>query len=110
RGATVAHRVGLEGNRHVGSDARKFTAVPGRLDVGKERLAVSFLRNLRSVVDEVVERSKSGNQIARPFFTNSGHASDVVDRVAHQGEDVHYLFRRDAEFLLHASRLVPRAV
>ena len=38
-----------------------------------------------------------------------GHALDVVDGVAHQREHVHDLLRRDAEFLLHARRVVPGA-
>ena len=49
------------------------------------------------------------DQIARALFADAGHALDVVDRVAHQREHVDDLVRRDAELLLHAAGVVPRA-
>ena len=49
------------------------------------------------------------DQIARALLADAGHALDVVDGVAHQREHVHDLRRRDAEFLLDARGVVPRA-
>ncbi len=45
----------------------------------------------------------------RAFFADPRHPFDVVDRVAHQREHVDDLFGRDAELVLHARRVVPRA-
>ena len=58
--------------------------------------------------DQVFERSVFDDQFTRAFLADARHAFDVVDRVAHQREDIDDLLGRDAEFLAHAGRVIPR--
>jgi hypothetical protein len=60
--------------------------------------------------EEAFERSVLDDQIARALFADARHALDVVDRIAHQRQDIDYLIRHDAELLLHAACVEPRAV
>ena len=75
----------------------------------EQPLAIALVLDLGGVRQQVVERSVGGDQLARALLADAGHALDVVDRVAHQRQDVDDLLRRDAELLLHALRVVPGA-
>ena len=99
----------IEFHGNVGVDAQQLAARQRFSPVREQRLAVFFLRHVRRPLEERVERSVRGDQLARAFFADAGDALDVVDRVAHQREDVHDLLRHHAEFFLHAGGVVPRA-
>ena len=51
-----------------------------------------------------------GDQLARGLGADAEDARDIVDRIAHQGEHVAYLFRRDAELFLDLLDVDARAL
>jgi hypothetical protein len=88
---TVADPVGIELDRHVGADAGELAALPGILGMRQQAFPIAFVADLRRVLEQRFERSVGGNQVARAFLADTRHAFDVVDRIAHERDDVDHL-------------------
>ena len=108
RRTPVAQRLRLERHRHVGPDGHQLAALARVVRVLLERRSLLFLRDVRRVFQQRIQGAVRRNQLAGALFTDAGHALDVVDGVAHQGENVDHPFGPDAELLLDAVRVVPR--
>ncbi len=93
-------------DRQVGVDGDQLLRQQRLLAIGQQPLAIGLARHLGGAVEQRLDRTELGDQLARPLFADSRHAGDVVDRVAHQGEDVRDLLRRHAEVLDHAGGVV----
>ena len=96
------------GQRHVGANSEQHPALPCRVGMRRQELAL-LAGERRRILEQRVERAVRRNQIARALLADAGHALDVVDGVSHQREHVDHLFGSDAELRLDAFRVVPRA-
>ena len=103
RRSAIAQRLGVELDRHVDPDPRQLTALPRVVGVPEQPLAIALVGDLAGVRQQLFERAVLRDQIAGALLADARHAFDVVDRVAHQREDVDHLLRRHAELLLHPS-------
>ena len=66
-----------------------------------EPLAVGLAGDLAGPRQQLLQRAVLLDQRLGALLADPRHARDVVDRVAHQGQDVGHLLRRHAEVLLH---------
>ena len=110
RRAAVSQVLGMEFDRHVRPDSRQLTALDRIIGVPQQALAVPLVRDFGGMREKSVEVSVGRDQVPRTLLADPRHALDVVDRVAHQRQDVDDLARRNAELLLHALGVVPRPV
>ena len=110
RPAPVPQRFRIELDRYIGPDFRELAALPRRVDVRKEPFTVALVLHLGRVREEILQRSVLRDQLLRALVADAGNPLDVVDRVAHQREDVDDKLRWDAELLLDALGVVPGAL
>ena len=101
--------VGVKLHADVGVDPDQLAALPGLIRVRLEALAILLLRHLVGALEQDIERAESGDQVARAFLPDAGHALDVVDGVAHQREHVDHLAGRHPELLGDAGGIEPGA-
>ena len=62
------------------------------------------------VLEQRVERAEASDQLDRALLADTGHAGDVVARVADERQHVDNVGGHDAEFLQDALLIEPRAV
>ena len=110
RAAAVADRLGVEVHRHAGSNPCELLTLSRGIGMPEQPLTIAFVLDFGGVLKQVVERAISGDQLAGALVADAGHALDVVDRVAHQREDVDHLLRRHTKLLLDGGGVVPGAL
>ncbi len=105
-GRIELQRLGMDLDRQVGVDGDQLLRQERLLTIGEQPFAIGLARHLGGARQQRLDRTVLGDELARPFLADSGHARHVVHRVPHQGEDVRDLLRRHAEILGHGGRVV----
>ncbi len=104
-GLDAAERLEVEGERHLAVQRRELAREERVLASRRERLA-ELARDEGEVLVEAVHRPELGDQLHGGLLADAAHALDVVDRVAHQCQDVGDLRGLDAPALAHLGLVV----
>ncbi len=98
-GRIELQRLGMDLDRQVGVDGDQLLREQRLRAMGQQPLAVGLARHLGGALEQRLDRAELGDQLPRPLLADSRYAGHVVDRVAHQRQDVGDLLRRHAEIL-----------
>ena len=100
----IQRHVNLDGGQLIGQERR----IAVLFQLGWQGLGApnGQRRHLVQVGVQVAEAAAdAGQQAHGGLFAHTRHAGNVVDLVAHQGQEVDDVFRADAKFLVHASHV-----
>jgi hypothetical protein len=96
-------------DRHPRADRRQLAGEQRLLAVNGERLA-QLARHQREVLVEALHAAELPDQLDRGLLADPRHPRDVVDGIAHEGQDVGDLCRLDAPLGLHRGLVEDHAV
>ena len=100
----------VELDRQLALEHRQLARQEGLVAVAREPLAQLRAGDDREVRVEGLEAPELAEELLGGHLPHAGHARDVVDRVAHQREDVGNARRRHAPALLDLGRVVDDAL
>ncbi len=97
-------------DRHRGVDGRELLAEQDLVAVVEQALAVHLALHFVRVIERILNRAETHNQIARALVADAGSAGDVVDRIALQRQQIGHLAGLHAHERLRRQRIVPDIV